>query len=193
MGKATKLWDAFFGKKKVSDAEPESTGVREEIPKDFYEEKRETVKLKAFLKGKVIPLRDVDDGIFSEGAMGDGLAILPESEYLYAPADAEVVAITHDSCHACGLKLANGMKILLHIGIDTVDMQGDGFEYLVDFGDKVKAGTALIHFSREKIKAAGHSDVTLCIITNPGEAKNIRLYTGMDAEEKKTVIVTFEE
>ena len=148
-------------------------------------------ELKAFLSGKVIPLKEVGDGVFSEGVMGEGLAIVPDSEVLCAPADAEVTVLMEDSRHACGLKLANGMELLLHIGIDTVDMNGDGFTYEVSAGQRVKAGDPLVRFNREKIKAAGHPDVTVCIITEPGNAKEIEFHTGMDAKEKETILVTF--
>ena len=66
--------------------------------------------------------------------MGDGIAIIPENETLYAPADAQVAALMEDSKPACGLRLADGMEILLHIGLDTVNMKGDGFSYLVKQG-----------------------------------------------------------
>ena len=148
-------------------------------------------ELKAFLSGKVIPLKEVNDGVFSEGVMGEGLAVIPESEILYAPADAEVTVVMEDSRHACGLRLDNGMEILLHIGIDTVDMKGDGFSYAVAAGQRVKAGDALIRFSRKKIKEYGHPDVTVCIITDPGNAENIQFRTGMDAKEKETILATF--
>lgn len=159
------------------------------------EEEQEAVsvnELKAFLKGKAITLKEVNDGVFSEGIVGDGMAIVPEDDTVYAPADAEVVMLMDDSRHACGLKLSNGMEVLLHVGIDTVDMKGDGFEYLITAGQKVKAGDPLIRFSREKIKAAGHPDMTLCIITGEGEATNIRFETGMDTVPGETVIASFE-
>lgn len=148
--------------------------------------------LTAFLSGKAIPLAEVGDGVFSEGILGDGMAIIPESETLYAPADAEVAALMQDSRHACGLKLENGMEVLLHIGIDTVGMNGDGFEYLVEEGQKVSAGTPLIQFDRGKIQAAGHPDVTVCIISNPGTAQNIQFHTGMSVTAKETAVVTFQ-
>lgn len=148
-------------------------------------------ELKAFLSGKVIPLKEVNDGVFSEGVMGEGIAVIPESEILYAPADAEVTVVMEDSRHACGLRLDNGMEILLHIGIDTVDMKGDGFSYAVAAGQRVKAGDALIRFNRKKIKEYGHPDVTVCIITDPGNAENIQFRTGMDAKEKETILATF--
>ena len=149
--------------------------------------------LTAFLTGKVIPLKEVNDGVFSEGVMGDGVAIIPENDVLYAPADAQVTVLMDESRHACGLKLDNDMEILLHIGIDTVEMNGDGFEYLVSLDQKVKAGTPLVRFDREKIKAAGHPDVTVCIVTEEGNAKNFQFESGMHAEAGKTVFATFEE
>lgn len=149
-------------------------------------------KFTAFLSGKAISLKEVGDGVFSEGVLGDGMAIIPESEVLYAPADGEIAALMPDSRHACGLKLENGMEVLLHIGLDTVDMKGDGFSYLAEEGQKVSGGTPLIRFDRKKIQAAGHRDVTVCIISNQGSAQNIQFHTGMDVKENETAVVTFE-
>ncbi len=173
------------GKKKLSDIEKYGETQTEHSD-------TQTAELKAFLQGRVIPLKEVNDGVFSEGVMGDGLAIVPEQEVLYAPADATVGMLMESSRHACGLMLANGMEILLHVGIDTVDMNGDGFEYLVTQGQTVKAGTPLIRFDRNKIKAAGHPDVTVCVITEAGSAENIRFHTGMQAQVNDTVVVTFD-
>lgn len=147
--------------------------------------------LRAFLTGKVIPLKEVNDGVFSEGVMGDGLAILPENDTLYAPCDGEVTVLMDESRHACGLTLENGMEILLHIGIDTVEMQGDGFEYLVSLNQKVKQGIPLVRFDREKIRTAGHPDVTVCIVTEEGNAKDFEFVTDIHAEAGKTEIVLF--
>lgn len=147
--------------------------------------------LRAFLTGKVIPLKEVNDGVFSEGVMGDDLAILPENDTLYAPCDGEVTVLMDESRHACGLTLENGMEILLHIGIDTVEMQGDGFEYLVSLNQKVKQGTPLVRFDREKIRIAGHPDVTVCIVTEEGNAKDFEFVTDIHAEAGKTEIVLF--
>ena len=144
--------------------------------------------MKAFLTGNVIPLKEVGDGVFSEGIMGEGFAIQPESDTLLAPVDAEVTVLMEDSRHAVGLTMANGMEILLHIGIDTVDMQGDGFTYLVSQGQKVKTSDPLIRFDRAKIKAAGHPDVTVCVITETGDADAMKFKTGIHAEAGKTEV-----
>lgn len=176
---------------KASETEKADLEIRD---KNYLEESTEWSngkEWKAFLSGKVISLKEVNDGVFSEGIMGDGLAIIPENEILYAPADAEVAVLMPDSRHACGLRLENGMELLLHIGIDTVDMQGRGFEYMVEEGQKVKTGTPLIGFDRQKIKEAGHPDVTVCIITEGGHGKTMQFHTGIDAKEKVTVIAEF--
>ena len=190
----------IVGKKKLSAREmgedAEQTSAEEAVQTSRTEAVPEVGKsgeLKAFLKGKVIPLKEVNDGVFSEGVMGDGLAIIPENEVLYAPADGEVAVLMQDSRHACGLKLDCGIELLLHIGIDTVDMKGDGFEYLIEEGQRVKTGTPLIRFSRQKIKEAGHPDVTVCVITDGGDEKQFEFHTGIEAEEKVTVIADFKE
>lgn len=152
----------------------------------------ETMVLKAPLTGKVIPIEQMPDEVFSQKIMGDGVGIEPDGDTVYAPADATVGVVMADSGHACGLVLKNGLEILIHVGIDTVDMNGDGFTLHVKEGDTVRCGDPLITFSPEKIRAAGHPVTTAVIITGEGEAKNIRLLSGMDAKAGQTVIATFE-
>ncbi len=148
-------------------------------------------ELRAFLTGQAITLKEVNDGVFSEGMMGDGMAIIPETDVVCSPVDARVCVLMEDSRHACGLAMDNGMEILLHVGIDTVRMQGDGFEYLVEKDQYVKAGTPLIRFDREKIKEAGYPDTTLCIITDAGNAGEVTFITGIRAEAGKTMVGEF--
>lgn len=182
----------IVGKKKLS-AEDKNGKVIEEVAQVLENDSdKDVVELKAFLTGEVIPVKEVNDGVFSEGVMGDGIAIIPEDDTLYAPADAQVAVLMQDSKHACGLKLANGMEILLHIGLDTVNMQGDGFEYLITQGQFVKEGTPLIKFDREKIKKAGYRDVTICVVSETGNAKNITFETGMEATANKTQVASWE-
>ncbi|MGT2800440.1 sucrose-specific PTS transporter subunit IIBC [Streptococcus marmotae] len=120
------------------------------------------------LSGEVVALENVNDPVFSSGAMGKGLAVKPSEGVVYAPADAEVT-IAFETGHAYGLKTASGAEILIHIGIDTVSMNGEGFEKLVAAGDKVTAGTAIAKFDASKIAAAGLDDTTMIIVTNTAE------------------------
>ncbi|MGQ7394535.1 sucrose-specific PTS transporter subunit IIBC [Streptococcus suis] len=120
------------------------------------------------LSGDVVALENVNDPVFSSGAMGKGLAVKPTEGVVYAPADAEVT-IAFETGHAYGLKTATGAEILIHIGIDTVSMNGNGFEKLVAAGDKVKAGTPLAKFDAAKIAEAGLDDTTMIIVTNTAD------------------------
>ena len=95
--------------------------------------------MKAYLTGKVIPIEEVNDGVFSAKIMGDGIAIIPENEVLTAPADGEITVVMDGSFHAVGMRLDNGVEVLLHIGVDTVGMNGEGFKPYVTVGDKVKS------------------------------------------------------
>lgn len=124
--------------------------------------------LAAPLSGEVVELANVNDPVFSSGAMGKGLAVKPSEGVVYAPADAEVT-IAFETGHAYGLKTASGAELLIHIGIDTVSMNGEGFEKLVAAGDKVKAGAPLAKFDSAKIAAAGLDDTTMVIVTNTGD------------------------
>ncbi|HEM3684157.1 TPA: PTS glucose transporter subunit IIA [Streptococcus suis] len=120
------------------------------------------------LSGDVVSLENVNDPVFSSGAMGKGLAVKPTEGVVYAPADAEVT-IAFETGHAYGLKTASGAEILIHIGIDTVSMNGNGFEKLVAAGDKVKAGDAIAKFDAAKIAEAGLDDTTMIIVTNTAD------------------------
>ncbi len=166
-----------------------SAGIAAEMIAGQKADKAANGKVYAFLTGKVIGLKEVGDGVFSEGVMGEGVAIIPENNILYAPADAVVSVLMQDSRHACGLTMDNGVELLLHVGIDTVDMKGDGFTYLVSEGQRVTAGTPLLQFDKDKIRAAGHPDTTVCIVTEPADMKNIRYITGVRGEANVTEVM----
>ncbi|WP_261266430.1 sucrose-specific PTS transporter subunit IIBC [Streptococcus mitis] len=122
--------------------------------------------------GDVVALADVNDPVFSSGAMGQGIAVKPSQGVVYAPADAEV-SIAFATGHAFGLKTTNGTEVLIHVGIDTVTMNGEGFEQKVAQGDKVKAGDVLGTFDSNKIAAAGLDDTTMVIVTNTADYASV--------------------
>ena len=122
--------------------------------------------------GSAVALSDVNDPVFSSGAMGQGIAIKPTEGVVYAPADAEVT-IAFATGHAYGLKTANGAEILIHVGIDTVSMNGEGFDQKVSQGSKVKAGDIIGTFDSAKIAAAGLDDTTMVIVTNTADYASV--------------------
>ena len=122
--------------------------------------------------GDVVALSNVNDPVFSSGAMGQGIAVKPSQDVVYAPADAEVT-IVFPTGHAYGLRTANGAEILIHVGIDTVSMNGEGFNHKVAQGDKVKAGEVLGTFDSAKIAAAGLDNTTMVIVTNTADFASV--------------------
>ena len=122
--------------------------------------------------GDVVALSNVNDPVFSSGAMGQGIAVKPSEDVVYAPADAEVT-IVFPTGHAYGLRTANGAEILIHVGIDTVSMNGEGFNHKVAQGDKVKAGDVLGTFDSAKIAAAGLDNTTMVIVTNTADFASV--------------------
>lgn len=118
--------------------------------------------------GNALPLASVNDESFAGGLLGDGIAIVPEEDVIVAPCDAEV-ASTVDSHHAVGLVCDNGAEILIHVGLDTVNLGGQHFSTLVQVGDRVTAGTPLIRFQRSAIVASGYDITTPFLVMNSDE------------------------
>lgn len=172
----------FYGKTKAADvfaAEATVEAAVETVEKEVAEEQvvenensLQDETILAPVAGEVVALADVNDPVFSSGAMGQGLAIKPSEGVVYAPADAEVT-IAFATGHAYGLKTSNGAEILIHVGIDTVSMNGEGFNHTVAQGDKVKAGDVLGTFDSAKIAAAGLEDTTMVIVTNTADYASV--------------------
>ena len=143
--------------------------------------------------GTVESIEQMADPVFSSKCMGDGLCIKPaaDADTVVAPADATVTVTMPASNHAVGLTLDNGMELLIHVGIDTVAMNGDGFACFVKQGDRVRAGQKLLTFSQEKIRAAGHPTEVAFVVSAPGTAKDVSFTAGMDAQAGATTVVTF--
>ncbi len=157
----------------------EETEVAEETVSEEATEANEEISaapqsetIQTPIVGDVVALENVNDPVFSSGAMGQGIAVKPSQGVVYAPADAEV-SIAFATGHAYGLKTANGAEILIHVGIDTVTMNGEGFEQKVSQGDKVKAGDVLGTFDSSKIAAAGLDDTTMVIVTNTADYASV--------------------
>nr|WP_297174626.1 PTS system trehalose-specific EIIBC component [uncultured Agathobaculum sp.] len=150
------------------------------------------IELVAICDGHTIPLAAVPDEVFSQGVMGEGMAFEPSGDTIYAPAAGEVTVVMEDSRHACGLALAGGAELLIHVGIDTVNMNGDGFTLFVHEGDQVQPGDKLISFSPDKIAAAGHPKTTVLVVTEPAGYENMTFRTGIDVKRGKTIAAVLE-
>lgn len=159
----------------------------------FFKKKKnkvnEELRLVAAVSGKVLPLSEVPDPVFAQKMAGDGIAIDPSSDIVVAPADGEL-SLVFNTKHAFAMTLENGAEILVHIGVNTVTLEGEGFEQLAEAGTKVKAGTPIIKIDREFIKSKDLSLMTPILITNPDsfELKNIE---NIDSIAGETTVIEY--
>ena len=146
-------------------------------------------ELTAPLEGKAVALEEVPDPVFASGKLGKGVAIEPTGTAVVAPADAKVSA-TLPSGHAVGLKFENGVEMLVHVGLDTVQLDGKGFEVKVAKGDSVKAGQELLTFDPAVIKEAGYPLITPVLITNTNKFADVEGLPGAATPESTVIRVT---
>ncbi len=141
------------------------------------------------IQGNVIPRENIPDETFASGVLGDGVGIEPETGEVVAPFDGKISSVT-ETCHAIGITGPGGMELLIHVGVDTVKMNGDGFTVLVSEGDKVKAGQKLMIFDISKIKAAGFSTTSAVLLTNSDDYQSCNVVkTGKSKQMEKIVTV----
>ena len=123
--------------------------------------------------GKVIPYTEIPDPTFASGVMGQGIGVQPEEGVVYAPMDGEISSVA-DSKHAIGITGENDQELLIHVGVDTVEMKGDGFKTFVAEGDQVKKGQKILEFDIQKIKDAGHPDTVVVLLTNSDDYEDVK-------------------
>ena len=139
--------------------------------------------------GQVIPLSKVPDEVFAQGILGKGGAIEPRGEEICSPADATVVNIA-ETRHASSLLTEDGLELLVHVGIDTVTLKGEGFECTVKEGDRVRAGDPLVRIDRTRLESAGCPLTTPVVISNPELLDHLELCSGI-AEGGRTPMLTY--
>lgn len=160
---------------------------------NFFKKKETVKELKAVTNGKVIPITEVKDDVFSSCMLGGGVAIQPSDSksLVVAPIDGEISVVMEGSNHAVGIKVAEGFDLLLHIGIDTVSLNGEGFTSFISMGQKVKAGDKLIEFDKALVESKGLcADVIVIALDNPDLPK-LNYSTGMNAAAGETIIATW--
>ncbi len=138
------------------------------------EEQVSSVVLKSFAKGKVVDLSEVPDPVFAQKMMGDGFAIIPSEGKVVSPVSGEIIQV-FPTKHAIGIKTTEGLEILIHIGLETVNMQGEGFEALVSAGNVVSAGDVLVNFDLDLVTEKAKSTITPCIVTNMDVVESVEI------------------
>lgn len=187
---------AFFGSAILTyiigfeDLESDDNKVSKEISANNLTDNsssNENFEITSPLEGKVIPLTEVKDDVFSSNAMGNGVALIPTDGIITAPADCTVVSI-FPTLHAIGLKLNNGAELLIHIGVNTVELKGKYFEAYVKQGNYVKKGDKLLSFDVNKIKEAGYDITTPVIVTNTGDFADVITFENEHVSDKDIII-----
>lgn len=148
------------------------------------------IRVYAPVSGKILPIEDVPDVVFSERIAGDGIAIKPEGDKLVAPFDGTIVQV-FETNHAFAIRSEKNIEVLVHFGIDTVDLRGKGFKRLAESGQKVHKGDPIIGFNLKELESSAHSTVTPVVISNMGELEIDRLNKADgDAVAGETAVLT---
>lgn len=153
--------------------------------------KGKQLEIAAPLTGKVIPVTEVPDPVFAEKVLGDGIAVDPTEGTVYSPVDGTIFQIAH-TFHAMGIESDDGLEILVHLGIDTVKLEGKGFQSFVEVGQKVKKGDKIMEMDIGFIRDQGLSPMSPCIITNLDAIKSMTACPG-PAEGGRTAAITYKK
>lgn len=159
--------------------------------KGLFGKKEKNNKLYAPLRGEAVLLENIEDPMFAQKILGDGIAIEPSEGKVYSPADGTVSMIA-DTKHAIGINTQDGLELLIHIGMDTVALKGEGYTPKVEAGASVKKGDLLMEFDMDFIKEKGYSCVTPMIVTNMDDIKGVTPHAGA-AVPGETVVVEYEK
>ncbi|SJZ50986.1 PTS sugar transporter subunit IIA [Anaerorhabdus furcosa] len=149
--------------------------------------KKDNCEIVAPSDGNVVQLESIDDPMFSQKMLGDGFAIKLKSDYVVSPVTGEVIVVFPTN-HAIGIRTQDGIEVLIHIGFDTVNEKGNGFESYVTVGTKVKKGSTLVKVDRAYFESRGYDLTTPCIITNMDKIQSLDINFDIDAVCGKTVI-----
>nr|WP_319489281.1 PTS glucose transporter subunit IIA [uncultured Caproiciproducens sp.] len=151
--------------------------------------KSKKTEIMAPLNGKVVPITETPDDVFAGKVLGDGVAIIPCSSEVVSPVSGVIVNIAH-SLHAICVLSDDGAEVLIHLGVDTVNLEGEGFACHVRAGQHVKAGETLMKMDLDFIKSKGLNTISPCIITNPDKVKDVKMQYG-NAIAGKTAIMIY--
>lgn len=155
---------------------------------NFFKKRPKNPAIGSPVKGRAVPLSEVNDPTFAEEMLGKGMAVIPSEGKIYAPADG-VIEMVFDTMHAVSMTTDLGAEVLVHVGLDTVKLGGDGFKSHVKAGDRVKMGDLMLEADLEKIKAAGYDTITPVVVCNTDDFTSVEGMTGKDVNPGDDVII----
>ena len=155
--------------------------------KKMFEKNAKTISLKAVEDGRTIPMDEVNDQTFAQELLGPGIAIVPSNGTVVSPINGTIATVM-DTKHAVCIQGEDGLELIVHAGLDTVELNGKYYHTYKEIGDQVKAGDVLLEFDLEEITKAGYDVTTPIVITNLGDYKITKCLTGQQVKAGKEVI-----
>ena len=155
--------------------------------KKMFEKNAKTISLKAVEDGRTIPMDEVNDQTFAQELLGPGIAIVPSNGTVVSPINGTVATVM-DTKHAVCIQGEDGLELIVHAGLDTVELNGKYYQTYKEIGDQVKAGDVLLEFDLEEITKAGYDVTTPIVITNLGDYKITKCLTGQQVKAGEEVI-----
>ncbi|GFZ32306.1 PTS glucose transporter subunit IIABC [Clostridium zeae] len=153
--------------------------------------KKKTKILYAFADGISVDLIEVKDEVFSQKMMGEGIAIKPSDDKVFSPCDGTVVAVMKESKHAVGIKTSDGVEMLIHVGIDTVILNGEGFQLYCEEGKVVKKGDLLLSFNRELLKQRDLDDTIMLVVSELNSHKIASFNAGAIIKAREGILIEY--
>lgn len=153
--------------------------------------KKKNKAIYAFANGKTVAIEDVPDEVFATKMMGDGIAIIPLCGKIYAPVSGTIKMVMETSKHAVGIVNEDGIELLIHVGLDTVNLEGQGFNTHVQVGDRVKPGDLLISYDKDYLNNKGINDITMLVLTDPKDYKYTEFHTNIDVKIVESPIIEY--
>lgn len=155
--------------------------------KKMFEKNAKTISLKAVEDGRTIPMDEVNDQTFAQELLGPGIAIVPANGTVVSPINGTIATVM-DTKHAVCIQGEDGLELIVHAGLDTVELNGKYYQTYKEIGDQVKAGDVLLEFDLEEITKAGYDVTTPIVITNLGDYKIMKCLTGQQVKAGEEVI-----
>ncbi len=155
---------------------------------NIFKSKKE-LKIMAPCDGQVVSIEDVPDPVFAEKMVGDGFAIIPTSTDILSPVNGKIIQV-FPTFHAVCIESLDGLEIIVHVGIDTVDLKGEGFACHTKIGEMVKTGDKLLSFTPEVLEAHGKNSITPVVVTNKEIIKTLKISTGIITAGETAVVLT---
>ncbi|MEG0548729.1 MAG: PTS glucose transporter subunit IIA [Coprobacillus sp.] len=152
---------------------------------------KKTKAFYAMANGTSVAIEDVPDEVFSTKMMGEGIAIIPSDGKIHAPCAGKVTMLMDNTKHAVGIENEDGIEVLIHVGLDTVNLMGEGLQAHVEVGDELEVGDLLISYDKDKLTSEGINDITMLVVVSDNNHKMTKFHTNQQVSIKKSTLIEY--